>query len=137
MIKIKKILARVMATSFAVAGATAFAGDIVAIGNPTAPALSKDQLVDLYVGRNQSLTLLDLPESSATRTDYYKKLTGKDPAQIKSMWSRLTFTGKGVPPKELSDGAAVKKAVAADPKTIGYIDKSEVDGTVKVLQTIN
>jgi len=137
MIKIKNSLARVIAASIAVAGASAFAGDIVAIGNPTAPALSKDQLADLYVGRNQSLTLLDLPESSATRTDYYKKLTGKDPAQIKSMWSRLTFTGKGVPPKELSDGAAVKKAVAADPKTIGYIDKSEVDGTVKVLQTIN
>ena len=134
---IKKILARVIAASIAVVGASAFAGDIVVIGNPSAAALTKEQVVDLYLGRNQSLTLLDLPESSATRTDYYKKLTGKDPAQIKSMWSRLTFTGKGVPPKELPDGAAVKKAVAADPKTVGYIDKSEVDGTVKVLQAIN
>jgi len=134
---INKILARVIAASIAVASASAFAGDIVAIGNPTASALSKEQLADLYLGRNQSLTLLDLPESSATRTDYYKRLIGKDPSQVKSMWSRLTFTGKGVPPKELPDGAAVKKAVAADPKTIGYIDKSEVDGSVKVLQTIN
>jgi hypothetical protein len=137
MIKIKKILARAIAASIAVVGASAFAGDIVVIGNPSAAALTKEQVADLYLGRNQSLTLLDLPESSATRTDYYKKLTGKDPAQIKSMWSRLTFTGKGVPPKELPDGAAVKKAVAADPKTVGYIDKSEVDGTVKVLQAIN
>jgi hypothetical protein len=134
---IKKILARVIAASIAAGSASAIAGDIVAIGNPAAPALGKEQLADLYLGRNQSLTLLDLPESSTTRTDYYKKLTGKDPSQIKSMWSRLTFTGKGVPPKELPDGAAVKKAVAADPKTVGYIDKSEVDGTVKVLQTIN
>ena len=133
----KNILARCIAALLAVTGANALAGDIVAIGNPAAPALSKEQLSDLYLGRNQSLTLLDLPESSATRTDYYKKLVGKDPSQVKSMWSRLTFTGKGVPPKELPDGAAVKKAVAADPKTIGYIDKSEVDGTVKVLQTIN
>jgi hypothetical protein len=31
----------------------------------------------------------------------------------------------------------VKKAVAADPKTIGYIDKSAVDGSVKVLVTLN
>ena len=133
----KNFLARSIAAFIAVTGANAFAGDIVAIGSPAAPALSKDQLADLYLGRNQSLTLLDLPESSTTRIDYYKKLTGKDPSQIKSMWSRLTFTGKGVPPKELPDGAAVKKAVAADPKTIGYIDKSDVDGTVKVLQTIN
>jgi len=134
---INKILARCLAASIAVVGASAFAGDIVVIGNPAAAPLSKEQVADLYLGRNQSLTLLDLPESSATRTDYYKKLTGKDPAQIKSMWSRLTFSGKGVPPKELPDSAAVKKAVAADPKAIGYIDKSEVDGTVKALQTIN
>ena len=132
-----KILARAIAASIAVVGASAFAGDIVAIGNPNAPALSKEQLADLYVGRNQSLTLLDLPESSTTRIEYYKKLTGKDPSQVKATWARLTFTGKGTPPKELPDGAAVKKAVAADPKAVGYIDKSEVDGTVKVLQTIN
>jgi hypothetical protein len=30
----------------------------------------------------------------------------------------------------------VKKAVAADPKAIGYIDKSAVDDTVKVILTL-
>jgi hypothetical protein len=134
---LNRLITRSIAASIAVVGASAFASDIVAIGNPAASALSKEQLTDLYLGRSQSLTLFDLPESSATRTDYYKKLTGKDPSQVKAMWSRLTFTGKGMPPKELPDGAAVKKAVAADPKAVGYIDKSEVDGTVKVLQTIN
>ena len=53
------------------------------------------------------------------------------------MWSRLIFTGKATPPKELPDAAAVKKAVATDPKAIGYIDKSEVDSTVKVLLLLN
>ena len=38
-------------------------------------------------------------------------------------------------PKEVGDSAAVKKAVAADPKAIGYIEKSAVDGSVKVLYT--
>jgi hypothetical protein len=31
----------------------------------------------------------------------------------------------------------VKKAVAADPAAIGYIDSSAVDGTVKVLLTVD
>jgi hypothetical protein len=37
----------------------------------------------------------------------------------------------------VADTAAVKKAVAADPKTLGYIPKSEVDSSVKVLLTLN
>ena len=36
-------------------------------------------------------------------------------------------------PKEVADSAAVKAAVAANPKAIGYIDKSAVDATVKVV----
>ena len=116
---------------------SAQAADIVAIGNPAAAPLSKEQLADVYLGRNQALTPLDEPESAPIRADYYKKLTGRDPAQIKAMWSRLTFTGKGQSPKELPDSAAVKKAVAADPKAIGYIEKSAVDGSVKVLVSVD
>jgi ABC-type phosphate transport system substrate-binding protein len=33
----------------------------------------------------------------------------------------------------MPDAAAVKKAVAADPKAIGYIDKSEADASVKIV----
>ena len=109
------------------------AADIVAVANPAAPALTHDQVADAYLGRSQSFAPVDLPESSAVRTDFYKKLTGKDPSQVKALWSRLTFTGKGQPPKELPDAAAVKKAVAADPKAIGYIEKSAVDPSVKVI----
>ena len=32
--------------------------------------------------------------------------------------------------------AAARKAVAADPKAIGYIEKSQVDDTVKVILTV-
>ena len=53
------------------------------------------------------------------------------------MWSRLAFTGQGQPPKELADAEAVKKAVAADPKAVGYIDKADVDASVKVVLVLN
>jgi hypothetical protein len=33
----------------------------------------------------------------------------------------------------LLDSAAVKKAVAANPKAVGYIEKSAVDASVKVI----
>jgi hypothetical protein len=116
---------------------TAHAIDIVAIGNPAAAPMTKDELANVYLGHNQALTPLDQSESAPIRADYYKRLTGRDPAQVKAMWARLTFTGKGQSPKELPDSSAVKKAVAADPKAIGYIEKSAVDGSVKVLVNID
>lgn len=111
--------------------------DIVVVGNPAAAALTKEQVADIYSGKSQAATPLDQPESAAIRGEFYKKATGKDMAQMKALWSRLTFTGKGQPPKEVADSAAVKKAVAADPKAIGYIEKSAVDGSVKVLAAID
>ena len=110
--------------------------ELVVIGAPGAAALTKDQVADIYLGKSTAATPVDLPEGNATRNDFYSKATGRDAAQVKATWSRLVFTGKGQPPKEYPDAGAVKKAVAADPKAIGYIDKSAVDGSVKVLLTL-
>ena len=60
-----------------------------------------------------------------------------DAAQVKAIWSKILFTGRGVPPKQLLDSAAVKKAVAANPKAVGYIEKSAVDASVKVVMPLS
>jgi ABC-type phosphate transport system substrate-binding protein len=109
---------------------------VVVVGHPSS-GLNGDQIIDVYTGKSQVATPLDQPESAHVRADFYKKATGKDVSQIKAIWARLTFTGKAQPPKEVADSAAVKKAVAADPKAIGYIEKSAVDGTVKVLASFD
>ena len=107
--------------------------DVVVVMAPAAAALSKDQVANVYLGRSTEFTPLDLPESSAVRDAFYKKAADRDAAQVKAVWTRITFTGQGKPPKEMPDAAAIKKAVAADPKAIGYIDKSEADASVKVV----
>jgi hypothetical protein len=119
-----------------VATSAAVAGDIVVVGYPAAAALTKDQVSDIFLGKSDGFTPVDQAESAPIRAEFYKKATGRDLAQVKSVWSRLVFSGKAQPPKELTDAAAVKKAVAADPKAVGYIDKSAVDGTVKVLTAV-
>ena len=111
--------------------------DVVVIGNSAAAPLTKDQVSDVFLGKSQAFTPIDQPESAPVRADFYKKATGRDAAQVKATWSRLVFTGKAVAPKEVADAAAVKKAVAADPKAIGYIDKSAVDGSVKVVLALD
>lgn len=111
--------------------------EVVVVANPkTAEAsMTKDQVAQFFLGKSTSMTPVDQPESAQIRAEFYKKVTDKDASQVKSLWSKLVFTGKATMPKEVADSAAVKKAVAADPKAIGYIEKSAVDGSVKVLYT--
>lgn len=115
----------------------ASAGDVVVVMGASAAPLTKDQVANVYLGKSTELKPVDLPESSATRQDFYKKATDRDAAQVKAVWARLTFTGGGQPPKEMADAAAVKKAVSADPKAVGYIDKADVDASVKVVLALN
>ena len=111
------------------------AADIVVIVKP-ASTLTKEQISDIYLGKNTNNAPVDLPESSPIRSDFYTKATGKEASQVKATWARLVFSGKAQPPKELPDAAAVKRAVAADPKAEGYIEKSAVDASVKVLPAL-
>ncbi|WP_066342726.1 hypothetical protein [Azohydromonas lata] len=128
---------RLIAAAVALSAAAGVRAEIVVIGNQSAAALTKEQAADVFLGKNTARTPVDQPESAAIRADFYTKLTGRTLAQVRSTWSRLVFSGNGQLPKELPDAAAVKKAVAADPKTVGYIDKSAVDGSVKVLLSVD
>lgn len=117
----------------ALAAANIQAEDIVVIVNPAAKAISKDQIADLYLGRTGGLTPIDQTAGSAIYVKFYKQATGRDVAQVKAIWSRILFTGRGLPPKQLPDSAAVKQAIAANPNAVGYIEKSAVDASVKVV----
>lgn len=109
--------------------------DVVVIAGANSPvsSLSKDQSSDIFLGKSTSATPLDQPESSPLREEFYSKVTGKSASQAKSHWSKLSFTGKGTPPKEGRNSDDIKKQVADNPKLIGYIEKSAVDSSVKVV----
>lgn len=108
---------------------------VVAGAASGAAGLSKEQVADVFLGKNPSLTPVDQAESSPLREEFYTKVVGKSAAQAKSYWSKLAFTGKGTPPKEMASSADVKKALAANPALVGYIEKAAVDGSVKTLLT--
>ena len=111
---------------------------LVIIVNPANPlgAMTPDQAAQYFLGRSNSLTPFDLAGQSSLRTEFYQKLTGKDQDQVKAIWSKIVFTGRGLPPREYGTSGAIRHAVAADRNAIGYIDSSVVDGTVKVVLTL-
>ena len=111
--------------------------EVVVVVNPKAAeaAMTKDQVAQFFLGKSSAMSPIDQPESAPVRAEFYKKVTDKDASQVKALWSKLVFTGKATMPKEAADSAAVKKMVASDPKAIGYIEKSAVDASVKVIYT--
>lgn len=116
--------------------------EIAVIVNPANTAtVSTDDVSRLFLGRSSSFTdgskanAVNLAEGSASRDEFDAKVLNRSAAQLKAYWSKLVFTGKGTPPKELADDAAMKAAVAADPTAIGYISSANVDDSVKVVAT--
>ncbi len=124
--------------SMACAGAYAQVAVVVGSKSPLA-SMTADQVSAVFLGKLPTLpsggtaVVVDQPESAAVRDLFYTKVTGKSAVQVKAAWSRLVFSGKATPPKEMGSSADVKKFVAANADAIGYIEKSAVDGSVKVV----
>jgi len=127
---------RAALAALALATAVPAFADVVVVVNPAnTEAVSKDQVANVFLGKSTAFTPIDQADGSAIRGEFYKKVADKDAAQAKALWSKLVFTGKATPPKEVAGSADVKKAIAANPKGIGYIEKSAVDASVKVVLT--
>jgi ABC-type phosphate transport system substrate-binding protein len=109
----------------------------------TLAAMTQEQVASVFLGKTGQLPdgsvakPADLPDSNPTRELFYGKSAGKSAAQVKAAWSRLTFSGKGTPPKELPSAAEVKAYVAGTPGGIGYIEKSAVDPSVTVVLSVD
>lgn len=113
--------------------------ELVIVVNPQNPAtrMFPSQAAQFFLGGSVLFVPVEQAENSPIRAEFYKKVLEKEPAQVQAIWSKIVFTGKGKPPKEFKNSEEVKKAVAENVKAIGYIEKSAVDDTVKVIATIN
>lgn len=125
--------------SLAIGGAAR--GDVVAVVSSKNPvtSLSKAQVTDIFLGKTtrfpdgtQAMPI-DQEEGSPIRDEFYATFAAKSPAQIKTHWTKIIFTGRGQPPKVVSNSVEVRKLIAANPHAISYIERSAVDSSVKVL----
>ena len=123
-------------------GATATA-EIAIIVNPSVKIdyVSIHKLKMLYLGKTriiqgEILKPLDQKTGSSARTEFYELAIQEDDTFIKQYWARRMFAGKGNPPKEYEDDEAIKERVVKNARSLGYINKSAVDDTVKVILTL-
>lgn len=64
---------------------------------------------------------VDQPPRSAARERFSEAVHGKSVAYVTRYWHRLIFSGRGIPPRELPDDAAVLDFVSRTPGAIGYV----------------
>ena len=76
---------------------------------------------------------LALSDDAAATAEFNDKILKKPSSQLKAYWSKLIFTGKGTPPKEIASDAEMVKLISSNPNMIGFVDAKAVDGSVKVV----
>lgn len=116
--------------------------DVVAVvsAKSSITQLSMTDIADIFLGKRarypdgSPAVPLDQAEGSAERVDFYARYAHKTPVEMKMHWSKLIFTGRGQPPRQVGDAAAMKMALAQQPGAIGYLDRSVVDATLTILE---
>jgi len=119
--------------------------EMVIIVNPKNPVanMSAEQVSALFLGKSNVMPSggtaapVDQLEAGPLYEEFYAKVAGKSSSQVKAAWSRLTFSGKGTPPRALASSVEIRKFVAGNVDAIGYIEKSAADASVKVVLSVN
>ena len=123
------------------AGGAAKSEEVVAVvsAKSAVTSLNANQVADIFLGKTSRFpdgsqaVPIDQVEDAPARDKFYAQFTGKSPAQVKAHWSKIIFTGRGQPPRQVSNNAEARKAIADNPNAIGYIEPGAVDGSVRVL----
>jgi ABC-type phosphate transport system substrate-binding protein len=102
-------------------------------------SLTAEQTAKIFLGKTSEFpddsdaVPIDQPVGSDIRNEFYTKVVHKNNSQLSAYWAKIIFTGDGRPPDILDGDVAVRRAVAKNPNAIGYIDKSSVNRTVRVI----
>lgn len=116
-----------------------FAEVVIIVHPSNAAALERSDVARIYLGKSKKFPgggqaiPLNHKEGSATKSTFDSQVLKKSSSQLKAYWSKLVFTGKGSPPKEISSEEEILQLVASNPNFIGYVDASKVNDSVKAI----
>ena len=116
-----------------------YAGTAVIINANNNSGIDIDTVKKIYLGKVKAFPdgsraiPLTFEQGNNIRDAFNNNVLGKSESQYSAFWSKLVFTGKGVPPKEVDNDAAVIELVSQNPSVIGYVDKASVTDAVKVI----
>lgn len=104
--------------------------------------LSEDEVSNIFLGKISYLkhvgriTPITLNEERHYYA-FYKRISGKSPAQVNSYWTTLIFTGKGKPPKEIRSREELLQVLANNPGAVAFVPDSALHSNLKVVHTFH
>lgn len=114
--------------------------EVAVIAHPSvSESASSEDLSRVFLGKRKALESgykvipLNLKEGSTARDEFNDKVLGKSESQLKSYWSKLIFTGKGQPPKEMDSESELVELIKSNPNMIGYVNAASIPEGVSVL----
>ncbi|WP_252738911.1 phosphate ABC transporter substrate-binding protein [Colwellia sp. D2M02] len=128
-------------TFFLVYSVGALADVAVIVNSANTAAIDEGDIPRIFLGKIKSystgdkVTLVNLNSDQSARAEFEDKVLNKSATQIKAYWSKLMFSGKAKPPKELENDKAVIDFIQSNPGAIGYISAESVTDSVKVIKT--
>lgn len=119
---------------------------IAVIVNPKSSLVQADvplkTLQDIFLGKvteikGQALQPVNQEQQRPITILFNEAVLKKNENQVRAYWSKMVFSGTTSPPPSLADDQSVKIHVAKNSDAISYVQKSQVDETVKVLMEVN
>lgn len=111
---------------------------VVVNENSAISTLSKNEIVDLYMGRfnrfanGQTATVIDHTDNSTLRESFYQRLVNRNSAQIAAYWARIRFSARAVPPQQLTE-PEIRLQLQQVPGAIAYLPVDHVTKGLKVV----
>lgn len=112
--------------------------ELVVVANSSVPvsSLSASQVSRLFLGQTDQLPngskAVPLSVSGEMEDQFSREILKKSPEQVEKYWARMIFTGKAKQPRQIK-GSEVKATVSGTPGAISYMERSQVDGSVKII----
>lgn len=111
--------------------------ELVVIVNPhvTFNSLTQGELRRIFLGQTGNFPNGEPAEPfdvGEYRNTFYQSILLKTPESVENYWASMIFTGKAQPPRRVSLND-VKQRVATSPRAISYLERSQVDASVKVI----
>ena len=115
------------------------AANVVIINANNASGTDMDTVQRIYLGKVKAFSdgskalPLTYEQGDSIREVFNNTVLNKSESQYSAFWSKLVFTGRGTPPESVSTQEEMVKLVGTNPNTIGFVDESLVDDSVKVI----
>lgn len=74
-----------------------------------------------------------LPDKHPLHVEFSKNILHVFPYQLRNSWDRLVFSGTGEEPIQVATEQQMRARVGSTPGAIGYLSRSMIDETVRVI----